>query len=256
MRAQTLPAAAGWRWLVDGFAIYRRNPALLLLIVFSYWITLILVNLVPILGAIAASVAMPALSVGVMNACRDLDEGRLPLPGTLFSGFRTELRTLLILGALYLFLTVGILALSALIDDGAMMRFLRSGKTPANPELGVGAFMGPFVAMCLLVPVLMAYWFAPVLAAWHRLTASKALFFSLVACWLNWRAFLVFGVALFMLAAILPSVVLVFGAAIAPGAVGVLSTLVSVPLLVVLMPVVFASFYAGYRSVFRLSEQA
>lgn len=257
MRAQTLPAVAGWRWLVEGYATYRRNPASLLLIVVFYWITLILVNLVPILGPLAASVMMPALSVGVMNACRELEGGNLPPPGTLFSGFRDQLRTLLFLGALYLALTIGILALSALIDDGMLMRFLLSGKAPPESALkGAGAFMAPFLATCLLIPLFMAYWFAPMLAAWHRLTAPKALFFSLVACWVNWRAFLVYGAALLLLAGILPSIVLLIGAMIAPGAVGILSSIVSVPLLLVLMPVVFASFYASYRSIFRLLEEA
>ncbi|MGE5385687.1 MAG: BPSS1780 family membrane protein [Betaproteobacteria bacterium] len=256
MRAQTLPAMAGWRWLVEGFAIYRRNPALLLLIVFSYWIALILVNLVPILGPVVATVAMPAFAVGVMNACRELDEGRLPPPGTLLSGFRTELRTLLILGVIYLVLTIGILFLSALLDDGAMMRFLMSGKAPSNSSPGAGAILAPLIATCLLIPLLMAYWFAPMLAAWHRLTPPKALFFSLVACWINWRAFMIYGLALLVLAAVLPAFILLLGAIVAPGAVGALGTIVSVPLLVVLMPVVFASFYASYRGIFRLSEQA
>jgi hypothetical protein len=255
MRAQTLPAAAGWRWLVEGYAIFRRTPAPLLLVVVFYWIALIVVNLVPLLGPIAASVAMPVFSVGVMNACRELDEGRLPPPNTLFSGFRTELRTLLILGALYLGSTMAVLWLSSLIDGGLLMRFLLSGKAPPPAALESGsAFFAPFLAACLLIPLFMAYWYAPMLAAWHKLPAQKALFFSFVACWINWRAFLVYGLAVVALAAVLPSTVMLIGALVAPQLLGALSTLVTVPLLIVLMPVVFASFYVSYRAVFRVSE--
>ncbi len=42
MRAQTLPAAAGWRWLIGGYALFRRNPLLLSLLVIAYWLTVAL----------------------------------------------------------------------------------------------------------------------------------------------------------------------------------------------------------------------
>jgi hypothetical protein len=49
------------------------------------------------------------------------------------------------------------------------------------------------VTLILMVPVLMAFWFAPLLAAWDDLPAGKALFFSFIACLRNWRPFLVYG---------------------------------------------------------------
>ena len=252
MRAHTLPAAMGWRWLTDGYAIYRRNPALLLLLVTFYWLTLILLNLVPVLGPVAASIAIPGLSVGLMNACRDLDDGRVPLPGTLFSGFRDNRQTLITLGILYLTLTMAILLLSTLVDGGELMRYLMSGKSP-NKE-AEGGLLAPLFVMLLLLPLVMAFWFGPMLAAWYRLSAPKSLFFSLVACWLNWRAFLVYGLALMLLVLLAPSILLFIVALFIPGAVGAFGLLLAVPLLLVVMPVVFASFYVSYRDVFGVSE--
>jgi hypothetical protein len=52
--------------------------------------------------------------------------------------------------------------------------------------------------MALMVPLMMAYWFAPVLAAWHRLTFGRSLFFSFVACWMNWRPSWSYGAGLFL----------------------------------------------------------
>ena len=89
--------------------------------------------------------------------------------------------------------------------------------------------------MLLMAPVLMAWWFAPVLAAWHRLGVGKALFFSFIACWMNWRPFLVYGLGLLIVAGILPGVLL-----------GIL--------LLVIAPTIFASFYASYRDIFGISE--
>ena len=45
----------------------------------------------------------------------------------------------------------------------------------------------------LYMPVMLAFWFAPPLAAWHSTGAVKALFFSLAASLMNWRAFLGYG---------------------------------------------------------------
>jgi uncharacterized membrane protein len=60
------------------------------------------------------------------------------------------------------------------------------------------------MALLLLCPLIMAYWYAPVLVGWHALSPGKALFFSFVACARNWRAFLVYSLALLVAAMLLP----------------------------------------------------
>jgi len=37
MQALTLPTKRGWRWLADGFRIFRKSPLLLGVIVVGYW---------------------------------------------------------------------------------------------------------------------------------------------------------------------------------------------------------------------------
>jgi hypothetical protein len=106
------------------------------------------------------------------------------------------------------------------------------------------------LALILFSPLMMAYWYAPVLVAWHDLSAGKSLFFSFVACLRNWRAFLVYAVT-----------VVVFGALIPGLAVGVLSSFFSdgpeslsvvltVLVMLILLPTLYASFYVSYRDVF------
>ena len=53
------------------------------------------------------------------------------------------------------------------------------------------------IALFLLCPLIMAYWYAPVLAGWHGFSPAKALFFSFVACARTWRAFLVYSCLLY-----------------------------------------------------------
>jgi hypothetical protein len=101
--------------------------------------------------------------------------------------------------------------------------------------------------------VMMMFWFAPVLAAWHDAGAAKALFYSFFACLLNWRAFLAYGavtalaMVAFPLAAVSALLLLSGGAKVK------LISLV-LPLVILLLPTLFASFYASYRDVFGAKE--
>ena len=251
MRAQTLPAAAGWRWLAAGFAIFRRNPPLLALLVVCYWVTVLFLNALPVIGALAASLAMPGLAVGLMQAARDLERGAtIGLP-TLFSGFRRNPRTLLALGALYLACTIAILSLSALVDGGELLSFMLSSKAADREMIESGDLALPALfVMLLMTPVVMAYWFAPVLAAWHGLSAGKSLFFSIVACLRNWRAFVVYFVSIAIFGMLLPGLIVAAVTILLPGGGEVMSVALSSLLVVVLMPTLYGSFYASYRDVF------
>ena len=255
MRAQTVSPAAGWRWLFTGFAIFRRNPPILSLLVVSYWATIILLNVLPFIGAIAASMIVPGLSVGLMQAARNIERGQAAGIQTLYGGLRENTRTLLALGALYLVVTLGILGLSAIIDGGDLLRTLLASKPDERAAAKDVDFALPALfVLVMLTPVLMAWWFAPVLAAWHRQPLGKALFFSFVACWINWRAFLAYGAAVLLFGGIAPALLLGLLAALLPGLGALISSLLIVFMALVMAPVIFASFYASYRDIFGISE--
>jgi len=260
MQAQTLPAAAGWRWIGAGFAIFRRNPPMLSMLVVSYWLTVLVLNVLPVIGALAASLVIPGLSVGLMQAARDLERGQpIGLP-TLFSGFRQNTRTLLALGALYLGATIAVLGLSALVDGGELLRFMLASKAADREAIEDANFLLPSLfVMILMAPVLMAYWFAPVLAAWHGLGVGKSLFFSFVACWINWRAFLAYGAGMVLVAGVIPGIV--FGLLLSifsGGDSNFVSLFIIMPFMTMIALIVFstvyASYYASYRDVFGIQD--
>ncbi len=260
MQAQTLPAAAGWRWIGAGFAIFRRNPPLLSMLVVSYWLTVLVLNVLPVIGALAASLVIPGLSVGLMQAARDLERGQPIALSTLFDGLKRNTRTLLALGALYLGVTIAILGLSALVDGGELLRFMLASKAVDREEIeGTNFLLPSLFVMILMAPVLMAYWFAPVLAAWHGLGVGKSLFFSFIACWLNWRAFLAYGAAMVLVAGVIPG--LVFGllaAVFSGGESGFVSLFIIMPFMTMIALIVFstiyASYYVSYRDVFGIQD--
>lgn len=257
MRAQTLPARAGWQWIVGGFAIYRRNPPVLAFLVVTYWFIVAFLNLLPVVGALAASVVIPGLSVGLMQAARQLERGLVPNAQTLFGGFRENTRTLLTLGALYLLATLAALGMSTLFDGGALMHYMLADSKAERAAYEDADFTlsAVFLLICM-VPVLMAWWFAPVLAAWHRLSVGKSLFFSLYACWLNWRAFVVFGAGLLLVAAVIPGTLLGLLLIALPGLQGFSAIIVTVAMALGVAPTVFSSFYVSYRDIFGISEIA
>lgn len=258
MQALRLTARQGWGWLPAGFALFRRNPAQLTVVILTYWLLIAFVNSLPMLGPVLATLSIPAFSVGLMNACRDIDQRRPVLLPVLFTGFRlAQTKTLLALGGLYLVASLIALGASSLADGGMFMQTMLGGYKPSEEDMAGGAlFAGAQVALILMMPVIMAWWFAPVLVAWHGFDAGKALFFSFVACIRNWKPFLAYTACVMAFGGLLPGLLLGVLAAAFPGSAPFLTSMLLVPLLLVLAPALIASFYVSYREVFTVSEPA
>lgn len=249
MNAKILPATSGLQWLSSAYLIYRRNPIFLVLMTFSFWAAILVLEIFPLIGPLFSAIVTPALLVSVMNVCRDLDLGRPTAPGALFSGFRRNRKTLLILGALRIVRLLAILAVVSLIDGGEMLRLLaqiRPGSQLTQEQFAV--FHTLFYVLPLFLPVFMAFWFAHMLAAWSGLNTVKSLFFSLVACWRNLWAFIVYLLALALLIFVLPIAAILLLSLFMPAPLA--GTVISIPLMFMFMPVVFASFYVSFRDVF------
>lgn len=246
MQAQQLPTQRGWAWLFEGFQLWRRSPALLSFLAFGYLLVLVIVSLFPFIGQPIASLLMPVLSLGVLNGCRAVDEGRKIGPDILFSGFKSNVQSLITVGGIYLAASLLVLVVTSLADGGALLKAMTGGRIDESSAGNPGFMLSLVLAIGLSTPVMMAYWFAPLLAGWWKLTAPKAMFFSFHACLRNWRPFLAYALALMMFGAILPGIIIGILGLISP----MLATLVSVPLPLILVPVVFASFYCNARDVF------
>src|SRR5882672_1102843 len=244
-----VPAKNGWTWLVRGFALFRKNPPMWLFLVFTYWIAVALLGQIRYLGPAASTVLLPAFSVSFMFMCAVLEHGGMLRPALLISGFRSGPATLILLGVLYLLSIVAVLGLSSIADAGALLWWIVSGREPPEAALVDGSVsLAMLVASAGAAPVLMAFWFAPVLAAWNRIGAVQSLFYSFFAVWRNWRAFLVYGSALFLAGALFMTAVTVL-AVLMQGKIEVLRSFALIFTLLTL-PTLFASFYASYRDVF------
>ncbi len=251
MQPRIVGAARGARWLGEGWRLFRAAPLGWLALVFAYWLIMTLVSLVPYAGVAAASVLVPAFTVGFMAAARAAERGgRLEL-ALLFDGLRHALKAQLALGFAYLACLALVLGATTLADDGALARWMMLGRRPEDELLESGAFAAALaVAVLLYAPVMAMFWFAPPLVAWHSSPPAKALFFSLAAFVLNWRAFVAYGAVTALVTLVLPFVALATLMLVSGGALGVPVMSLVFPLLVLLLPTLFASFYASYRDVF------
>ena len=249
MRARIVPASRGARWLGEGWQMFRAAPLGWLALVFVYLVATQIVALLPVLGVVIALVAVPGLTVGMMGAARVASRGGGLRINMLFEGFRIGLRDQLLLGAVYLACSVVVFFGMSLADEGGVLRGALAGRAPTEPPEAGDWLRAAFVFAALYAPVMAMFWFAPVLAAWHGTGAVKALFFSFFAFLINWRAFLAYGAmaALAMVAFPLAAVSLIL--MLSGGAELKLAALV-LPLVVLLLPTLFASFYASYRDVF------
>ncbi|WP_345793258.1 BPSS1780 family membrane protein [Thauera sp. JM12B12] len=250
MQAQQLPMPRGWAWLREGLQLWRRNPALITFATFGYLLSIVVISIVPLIGQLVASLLMPALSVGVLNACRATDAGRKVGPDVLFSGFKTNLQSLVAIGGLYLAGTLIVLLLVAMVDDGSLSAVMRGEDLEAH--LGEDSSIGftLFVGALLSTPVMMAYWFAPALAGWWKVPAAKAMFFSFYACLRNWRPFLAYAIGLAIFGGILPGILIAVLGLLSP----TLGSLASLPIPLIILPVIFSSFYTATRDVFGLPD--
>jgi len=251
MQAQLVPASRGWRWLADGWKLFRTAPLMWLVMVFAYYILMTVVSVIPVVGVVAAMVIVPALSVGFMAASRAVERGQAIAFSLLFDGFRANRAALIRLGFVYFACVVLLLGASAIADGGGLARWFLTGQRPPVEVMQSGAFLhAMLLATALYMPVMMLFWFSPTLCAWRNMPAGKSLFFSFFACVLNWRAFVAYGISTSLVLFVAPFFTLLIlmlasGGSLRPAALSVLF-----PFVLAMMPTLFASFYASFRDVF------
>jgi len=250
VRANLLPAIRGLRWVLEAFLVFRVAPVRQLLLSLAFLFASTIMVALPLIGFAAIWLLFPALVVGPHAVARMAASGTKPTPDLLLSGFRQQLPAQLRVGGIFLAAMLVVLAGTALADGG---RFAQAviGRAPLelgdlqSAELQRAMLIGAGLQTLLLG----ALWYAPLLVAWHGLSASKAAFFSAAAAVINWRAFLAYGLAIMALFGFV--LMLALGGAMLLGGSGIgqaNSAMFSV--VWTLLPVWFASSYLSYREVF------
>ena len=225
MKLRIMPARMGLTWIGHGLRATLRQPmgfvGLLGLVALS---ALLLIG-IPVIGPLAVVSLMPVVWMGFMLASRRVLADQRVTPSVLLEPLKDgpQMRLNWVkLGGAYMAGTLLVMQLADTFGPGseALTKALESAKQAAdvfeNPDVRADLLW----RMAFSLPLSLVFWHTPALVYWGKLPVAKALFFSVVACWRNLGAFILFGLGW-------------FGAALALALLNLaLSALVSEPMLV------------------------
>ena len=227
---RSVPALHAWGWTVQGFYFFKANPVMWIVLIFIYLLIMVPVSLLPIVGSFLSALLAPVFAAGLMAASKAVSRNEPLEINHLFLGFKQNTAQLVSVGGIYM-LSLLIIAIFVVLSlDKAVIELLIKGQE-LNVEQAQTVVMPILIAMLFFVPVVMAYWFAPVLVGLHKVTAIEAMKLSFKASILNMLPFLLYGL-IFMLLIVL---------AVIPFGIG----------LIVVVPMMMTSLYASYADIFK-----
>jgi len=260
-------ARRGVAWLANAWALFARARLPWLYLLATYYVVMMAVDLVPLIGPLAVPVIKPAFAVGFLAAAWTQERGGKPRVADLFMGFRSNLRALLVLGAVFVAgITVAVLS-TTLVDGGALIDALTSPAPATHTEREAWANtlnatlrdprtqLAMLFAVLVALPTLAALWFAPGLVVFQDLPAFSALAHSLRAAAANWRPLVLYGLAVFLLGGLLPGLALALLSLVLPASAGpMIAVALLMPYMFFFAATLHISDYVSYRDVFHSGE--
>jgi uncharacterized membrane protein len=186
-------------------------------------------SLIPLLG-LFTGLFWPVFVGGIAIGCRALHEGGELRIGHLFAGFQQGLGSLIGVGAISSVIALAVTFAVFAAMGGGLLATLGTEDPQVLAGLGVALLLAILIITALLLPLLMAMWFAPLLVVFHEMGAWESMKQSFTGCLRNIVPFLIYGLVLL-----------------------VLGVLAAIPLglgWLVLWPVIAASIYTEYRDIY------
>ena len=232
-------AGRGVAWWSEGWRLFMPAVGVWILIVIILICLHVIGAFIPVVGSLAMQILFPVFSGGLMLGCRAIDRGNPLTVGHLFGGFSQRTGPLIAVGLIYTGLAILIMLIVAgmmiAIFGVAILGMLTGAADPSQTGVALGSvvvavLLGILFFLLLLLPLIMAVWFAPALVMLGGLSPGAAMKTSFHGCLRNIIPFLVYGAIGIVLAMI----------ATIPFALGWF----------VLGPVGIASLYASYCDIF------
>lgn len=224
--ARGVPMGNGWTWLAAAWSVFRPAAGTWIGMLLALFVLAIVVYLVPFIGPLVMTVLWPVFIAGLMVAARSLEQGSEPKFSQLFAGFQLRFGPLVLLGVVSLVISVAIV-FAVVIVTGVQI------STMPDPDaifVSKQLLIAILLIAGLLLPLLMATWFAPTLIVLHDMGVGAAMKASFTGCLKNILPFVFYGV-ITMVASAIASVPLGLG-------------------WLVLLPLLFLSVYTAYRDIY------
>lgn len=232
----TASAADGMAWILDSFALVLKAPLAIMGTFIGLFITLCLLNFIPLLGSIAGQILTPVFMAGIFAFSRKVEEtgdGNIDFD-VIMSPFqdKEKLIQLVLLGVINIVLVVVLVVVLAffafLLIGSTALSFSKLGH---NSEASVLVFIFGMLFFAVVSALFAACnWLAVPLIMFADLKVIDAMKESFMACFTNLISTLVFGII---------AIVLIIVSAI-PFGLG----------LIITMPVLFISSYVAYKSIY------
>lgn len=240
MEVRQVNAGNGWNWISGGFAIFKQSPVIWIALFFIYVLIGMALSIIPVIGPIVFNVLAPVFMAGFMMGCRALEMGEEIEINHLFAGFKQNTSQLIAVGGIYLAALIVIVGVVLLASGSAPLSHMTTEELVSGQHAaaaGEGMLLPLLLVLAAMVPLFMAYWFAPALVLFHDMKALDAMKLSFIACFRNIMPFFVYSLISMMLMVL----------AVIPLGLGLL----------VMIPTMTASLYVSYKDIFtiRLAEQ-
>lgn len=194
MRLNAVPARTGWLWVRLGLRTFLRRPLALMGLFMMFMAVLSVLSLLPVVGNALAFALLPGMTLGLMQATREAEEGKFPMPmvlATAFRGVSSSAKPMLVLGGIYALGSLAVALLASVLAGPDAMQAVGAGGGDDLLQQSA-ALRAMLLHMVLYFPLALLFWHAPALVHWHGIGPAKSLFFSLMACWTNRGALLVY----------------------------------------------------------------
>jgi uncharacterized membrane protein len=231
------PAAAAFVWIKEGWNLFKQAPVPWMGMTALVFMVILGISMIPVLGRHLIEALSPFLVAGYFSASRAGLAGETVSFVHLAAGLRGERNSLLRLGLIYMVCSLLIFLLVKHFTGGDLQTLLQQTENPADmtPELAnqivATALPALTLAMLLFTPLIMATWFSPGLALFDGFAPWKAMWWSLWACWVNWRPLLYYSLVMGLFGMV---------AIVIPYGLGML----------VFLPVTLISTYVAYCAIF------
>lgn len=259
----------GIAWLIESYRMFAQHRLAWIGLLLGYYLALLVVEVLPWIGVLLAPMIKPVLSVGFLAAAWTQERGGKPAMRMLLRGFGANLGALLPLGIVFVLGISIALGATALIDGGQLLDMLYGAAPAADADPAAAARHAQetlgmprvqlamlFGALCAL-PTLMALWWAPALVVFQDAQLAAALGASFRAALANWRAAARYAIGVFIMGAIVPSLLTAALALLVPPPLNAtLAAVLVLPYLAFLVATLHISDYVSYRDVFHAAESS
>ncbi|GAB2692135.1 BPSS1780 family membrane protein [Aliiglaciecola sp. 3_MG-2023] len=215
----------GMTWISEGFSLFKQDIGMWIVTMIVGFIVAIVINIIPFVGSLISMFLTYIWVGGLMLGCQAAAEGKPFDIKYLFAGFSYRAGRLVGLSAIGAVISIVVM----FVAMGSVYMDILAGES--NPEMmGTQFWLSFLVAMALMLPMVMAVWFAPALIVLQDMPVFAAMKASFIGCFKNVMPFLVYGIVMLVLY-ILGAIPLALG-------------------LLVVIPLLFTSMYVSYRSIY------